>query len=206
VRQSEGKITYLVQGNLYKDLITKLNDSSHVLVIGKHEEELDLIAKNKMTVNPKLILVPDGDKSNIVHFLNLTKLIYNHISTDIVISLHPDTHIGLINLIKLYDLKRKGLIKSSMSNLKIQDLTSYQIIVYTSSNLAIKSLLMEMQLIYTSESDYVLDPLWLINQCDKSLEKNNDIKLNVRVYPKKEFRSFHADLNYGPLLKFITQK
>jgi hypothetical protein len=203
VRQSAGKLTYLVQGNAYRNLISELNKSSQVLVIGRKEEKLDLSSENQVATSSKLILVPDGDKSNIYHFLKLTKFFYNQISTDIEISLHPDTHIGLINSLKLYGLKRKGFIKRSISNLSTQDLAAYGVLAYTSSNLAMKSLLMEIEIININNSEYYLDPLWLINLNKTSVIEKSYINFNSRVYSKMEYQNFYAELNYDPLLKLL---
>jgi hypothetical protein len=203
VKHSEGKLTYLVQGDAYKNLISELNDSNKVLVIGRKGEKINLYPKNQVALRSKLILVPDGDKSNILHFLNLTKYFYNQISTDIEISLHPDTQIGLINSFKLYVLKRKGYIKSSLTNLKTQDLAAYGVIAYTSSNVAMKSLLMEMEMIYINDSEYNLDPLWLINASKTSVISKSYAKFNSRVFPKREYRNFYSELNYDPLLKLL---
>jgi hypothetical protein len=203
VKHSEEKLTYLVQGIAYKNLISELNNSSEILVIGRKEEDLDLDLKNQFALSSKLILVPDGDKSNIFHFLNLTKFFYNQVSTEIEISLHPDTQIGLINSFKLYGLKRKGYIERSISNLSTRDLASYGVIVYTSSNLALKSLLMEMEMFYISDSEYNLDPLWLINASKTSVISKSYGKFNSRVFPKRKYRNFYSELNYDPLLKLL---
>jgi hypothetical protein len=204
VKQNEEKLTYLVQGNAYKNLILDLNKSSHVLVIGRKGEKLDLNPKSQFASSSKLILVPDGDKSNVFHFLNMIEFFHNQISTNIEISLHPDTHIGLINSIKLYRLKQKGFIKRSTSNLSTENLTEYGALAYTSSNLAIKSLLMEIEVIYINDSKYNLDPLWLINLNTTSVINKNYIKYNSRVFAKREYQNYYAEFNNEPLLKLLT--
>jgi hypothetical protein len=203
VKHSEEKLTYLVQGIAYKNLISELNNSSEILVIGRKDEDLDLGLKNQFALSSKLILVPDGDQSNIFHFLNLTEFFYNQVSTEIEISLHPDTQLGLINSFKLYGLKRKGYIKRSVTNLSTRDLAAYGVIVYTSSNLALKSLLMEMEMFYINDSEYNLDPLWLINASKTSVISKSYAKFNSRVFPKREYRNFYSELNYDLLLKLL---
>jgi hypothetical protein len=123
---------------------------------------------------------------------------------DIEISLHPDTHIGLVNSVKLYSLKRKGFIKRSVSNLRMQDLATHGIIAYTSSNLAMKSLLMEKEMIYINDSEYNLDPLWLIDLNITSAINKSYTKFNSKVFPKTEYQNFYSELNYDPLLKLLT--
>jgi hypothetical protein len=203
VKHNGEKLTYLVQGNAFKKLILEENETSQVLVIGRKEEKFDVFAANHKTENPKLLLVPDGDKFNVLCHLNLIKYFYGEVSSEIVISLHPDTRIGLYNKIKLLSLMRKGYIKQSVSNLNMETVAKYDLLAYTSSNIAMKSLLLEIGLIYVSNSNYNLDPLWLIKDRKIVLVEKGKTKLKIEKYAKKEYYELYSELNYKPLKNLI---
>jgi len=203
VKQNEEKLTYLVQGDAFKKLILEESEKSQVLVIGRKEEKFDVFVNNRKTENPKLLLVPDGDKFNVLLHLNLTKYFYSNVSSEIVISLHPDTRIGLYNKIKLFILMRQGFIKQSVSNLNMETVAKYDLLVYTSSNIAMKSLLLEIGMIYVNNSNYDLDPLWLIKERKVVLVEQGKTKFNIEKYAKKEYYELYSALNYKPLENLI---
>jgi hypothetical protein len=203
VKHNGEKLTYLVQGNAFKKLILEENETSQVLVVGRKEDNFDVFAANRKTENPKLLLVPDGDKFNVMCHLDLTKYFYSNVSSEIVISLHPDTRIGLYNKMKLRSLMRKGFIKQSISNLNMETVAKYDLLAYTSSNIAMKSLLLEIGLIYVSNSNYNLDPLWLIKEGKIDLVEKEKSKLNIEKYAKKEYYELYSELNYKRLENLI---
>jgi len=204
VKRKGEKLTYLVQGNAYKKFIIEKNKASKVLVIGRKKEKFDEIVPHRKIKQPKLLLVPDGDKVNVRCHLDLTKYFYDEISSEIVISLHPDTRVGFYNNIKLRSLIRKGLIKQSISNLNMEKIAEYDLVAYTSSNIAMRSILLEKGLIYVSNSNYNLDPLWLVKDKNFNLTRQRKSSLNIKRYTKREYFELYSEINYKPLYNLIS--
>ena len=203
IKNSDTKLTILVQGPNYYKLITEINKSVDVITIGKENESLDSdksIVENNFK---KMLLVPDGDKSSIKYFLDLTIHLYKGISQDISISLHPDTSIGIRNRRRLNDLKQRGIIKQALSNLSLNDLKNYEFLVYSSSSIAVKSLFWGNKLIYSSDSDYDINPLGIIPESTISTVYVDNLRFDVSGYPRTEYYNFCSELNYGSLLALI---
>jgi hypothetical protein len=201
IKNNQKKLFYLVQGIAYKNLFEQFNPSANVAIVGK--KGLSLEKKQGEVKDFKLLLVPDGDKNNIYYFLDQMKKLNKDISSNISISLHPDTYIGLTNQLKLRYLRRKGILNKLYLHLKDSDLDDFSIVGYTSSSLAIKSLLLGKQLIYMSNSHYNLDPLWLINQGPTKEVSSVKFDFSPSLYMEEDVKKLYSELSYKTLLHLI---
>lgn len=202
IKQNQDKLTFLVQGTSYMNMILELNDSVEVINIGKKSvvfKEVRSISRQR-----KLLLIPDGDKLNVKYQLSLAKYLFDEVCSSISISLHPDTNVGVFNLVRIEYLRRKGFIKELLSNINQEDLQQFSIIVYTSSSLAIQSLSWGRELIHVSESEYNIDPLWLLAGKSRSNVKRNRGDLIPVTYSESDQHSLYSDLNYKSLFKVIS--
>jgi hypothetical protein len=197
------KLTILVQGSKYLELVTERNKDLNAISIGKEEDYFDFGQTVVGNNSKRMLLVPDGHKSSVKFFLGLTNYFYNALTCDISISLHPDTHIGARNQKRLNDLKRIGLIKEVLSGLKIDNLKDYEYLVYSSSSIAVKSLFWKNKLIYACDSDYDINPLGIISGKIISSVYVEDIKLDIINYPQSEYFNFYSELDYSPILEII---
>jgi hypothetical protein len=202
IKQNQDKLTFLVQGTSYMNMILELNDSVEVINIGK--KSMVLRDARSISRQRKLLLIPDGDKLNIKYQLSLTNYLFKEVCSNISISLHPDTNIGFFNLVRIKYLRRKGLVKELLSNINQEDLQQFSIIVYTSSSLAIQSLSWGKELIHVSESEYNIDPLWLLADKNRPVVKRNRRDLTPITYSESDLNFMYSDLDYKPLFKVIS--
>jgi hypothetical protein len=202
IKQNQDKLTFLVQGTSYMNMILELNDSVEVINIGKKS----MVFRDARSISRqrKLLLIPDGDKLNIKYQLSLTNYLFKEVCSNISISLHPDTNIGFFNLVRIKYLRRKGLVKELLSNINQEDLQQFSIIVYTSSSLAIQSLSLGKELIHVSESEYNIDPLWLLADKNRPVVKRNRRDLTPITYSESDQHFMYSNLDYQPLFKVIS--
>jgi hypothetical protein len=183
-------------------MILELNDSVEVINIGKKSMVFSDV--RSISRQRKLLLIPDGDKLNVKYQLSLTKYLFEEVCSNISISLHPDTNIGVFNLVRIEYLRRKGFIKELLSNINQEDIQQFSIIVYTSSSLAIQSLSWGRELIHVSESEYNIDPLWLLAGKSRVFVNKNRKDLVPITYSESDQHFMYSDLDYKPLFKVIS--
>jgi hypothetical protein len=202
LKYNQKKLSYIVQGPVYGNYLKKINPKIKCIVIGNQFPSSKVALFSKQYKN-NLLLIPDGDKQNIKLHLNSISLIDSIFKKKNYITLHPDTNLGIFNKIRIYKLRKLGVLEKPLSNLTEKDLLNFRIIIYTSSSLAIKSLLVNSKRYYLNNSFSNLNPLSIHENFSSKMRRFESSYLTYSVGKKMSVEDFKSKPQYKLLIKSL---